>query len=44
MAFRGIANNQIQSFDSMRGSGLVKGLKVDVWDGASFTTQWTNKG
>jgi predicted phage tail protein len=43
MAFVGIASNQIQSFDAMRGSGLVKGLKVDVWDGGGFTNQWTNK-
>jgi hypothetical protein len=43
MAFVGIASNQIQSFDAMRGSGLVQGLKVDVWNGASFTNQWTNQ-
>lgn len=43
LAISGIASNQITSFESMRASGIVRGRKVKVWDGVSFTTEYTNK-
>ena len=42
LAVSGIASSQIQSFESMRVSALEKGRKVSVWNGATFTTQWTS--
>ncbi len=43
LAVYGVASAQIQSLDSLRVSALVKGKKVKVWDGASFTLQWTQE-
>lgn len=43
LAFIGVANSQIQSFDAMRGSARVYGRRVKVWNGASFTTEYVNK-
>jgi hypothetical protein len=41
LAIRGISSAQIQSFDAMRGSAMVQGRLVPVWNGTSFTTQWS---
>ena len=37
----GVASAQITSFESMRVSGLVQGIKVDMWNGTMFTNAWT---
>jgi hypothetical protein len=43
LAVFGVASSQIQSFESMRVSAMVRGRKVKIWDGASFTTAWTRQ-
>jgi hypothetical protein len=43
LAVQGVASAQIQSLDSMRVSALVKGKKVNVWDGSVMTLQWTQQ-
>lgn len=43
LAFTGVANSQIQSFDAMRGSALEEGRLVKIWNGTSFTTEHTNR-
>lgn len=49
LAFTGIANAQITSFEQMRGSALVQGLVVrqplrvaGAWDGVTYVNAWTN--
>jgi len=41
LAVRGVASAQIQTFESMRVSAVVKGRKVKIWNGASVSTAWT---
>jgi hypothetical protein len=43
LAVYGVASSQITSFESLRCSALVKGLKCNVWNGTSFNLQWTDK-
>lgn len=42
LAITGIANNQVQSFEALRASALVFGRRLKVWNGISFTTEYTN--
>lgn len=43
LAISGIASSQITSFESMRASALVRGRKIKIWNGVSFTTAYTEQ-
>ena len=43
LSIHGAGSEQVQSIQGMEVSALVKGKKVKVWNGATFTTEWTRK-